>query len=321
MLGEADASWAIKTEKLHKDYPGLIAVKSLDLTIPSGVVHGFLGPNGAGKSTSLRMMCGLMRPTSGRVLVEGFDPQEEPAKVKTLVGLLPENPPLYRDMTVREYLLFVARLHGVASGASAGALDKVLTLTNTTHVAHRLIGNLSKGYRQRVGIAQALVHDPRVVVLDEPTAGLDPESVVEVRSLIKSLKQEKTVVFSSHLLHEVEEVCDTISIISQGELVAQGTLADVRRQFAQHNVLCVEVRQASSEQRRAVQALPAVGQAEFRELAEGLELKLALTGQTDERAEIVRSLIGMGLDVVAVSLKRPELEQIFLSVTRSKEQT
>ncbi len=318
MLGENTAPWAIKTEKLHKDYPGLTAVRALDLTISSGVVHGFLGPNGAGKSTSLRMICGLMRPTSGRVLIEGFDPVESAQQVKTRVGLLPESPPLYLDMTVREYLQFAARLHAVSPAQCGGAIDKVLTLTNTTQVAHRLIGNLSKGYRQRVGIAQALVHDPRVVVLDEPTAGLDPESVVEIRALIKSLKQEKTVVFSSHLLHEVEEVCDTISIISRGELVAHGRLSEVRKQFAGQNLVLVEVVALSEEARRVCEALPFVADLSVRSVEGRVELRFLLKTEEDSRAQLVRALVGMQLDILALAQKRPELEQIFLAVTKER---
>lgn len=312
MLGHDAAPWALKAEKLHKDYPGVTAVQSLDFTIASGVVHGFLGPNGAGKSTSLRMMCGLLRPTSGRVLVEGFDPVEEPFEVKSRVGLLPENPPLYRDMTVLEYLTFTARLHQVKNISES--VDRVLTLTNTAHVAHRLIGNLSKGYRQRVGIAQALVHDPKLVVLDEPTAGLDPESVVEVRALIKSLKKDKTVIFSSHLLHEVEEVCDTISIIAQGQLMAHGLLSDVRQQFAGQAQVVVEVASSTEEQAKKLRSLPYVASLDVRKN----QLIFLLNTKEEVRAELVRALVAAQVDVLSLEQKGPELEKIFLEVTRSR---
>jgi ABC-2 type transport system ATP-binding protein len=312
MLGHDVAPWALKAEKLHKDYPGVTAVQQLDFTIDSGVVHGFLGPNGAGKSTSLRMMCGLLRPTSGRVLVEGFDPVEQPFEVKSRVGLLPENPPLYRDMTVNEYLTFTARLHQVK--AIQDAVDRVLTLTNTTHVANRLIGNLSKGYRQRVGIAQALVHDPRLVVLDEPTAGLDPESVVEVRALIKSLKKDKTVIFSSHLLHEVEEVCDTISIIAHGQLMAHGPLSEVRQEFAGQALVQVEVAGCSDEQAAKLRKLPYVASLEVKKT----QLSLLLNTKDDVRAELVRAMVAGELDILGLEQKGPELEKIFLQVTRNR---
>lgn len=316
MLGNDAAPWALKAEKLHKDYPGVTAVQHLDFTINSGVVHGFLGPNGAGKSTSLRMMCGLLRPTSGRVLVEGFDPVEQPFEVKSRVGLLPENPPLYRDMTVNEYLTFTARLHNVKN--IPAALERVLTLTNITHVAHRLIGNLSKGYRQRVGIAQALVHDPSLVVLDEPTAGLDPESVVEVRALIKSLKKEKTVIFSSHLLHEVEEVCDTISIIAHGQLMAHGLLSDVRQQFAGQAHIEVEVAGCSDEQVEKLRKLPFVSSLEVKRVAPQTHLHFLLNTKDEVRGELVRGLVTSGVDVLGLTQKGPELEKIFLEVTRAR---
>ena len=222
MLGHDATPWALKAEKLHKDYPGVTAVQSLDFTINSGVVHGFLGPNGAGKSTSLRMMCGLLRPTSGRVLVEGFDPVEQPFEVKSRVGLLPENPPLYRDMTVHEYLVFSARLHQVK--VIKDSVDRVLSLTNTTHVAHRLIGNLSKGYRQRVGIAQALVHDPRLVVLDEPTSALDPEMTAEVLEVIADLKSEgRTFILVTHAMNFARTVADQVAFLADGRIVEQGS--------------------------------------------------------------------------------------------------
>lgn len=318
MLGNDAAPWALKAEKLHKDYPGITAVQQLDFTIPAGVVHGFLGPNGAGKSTSLRMMCGLLRPTSGRVPVEGFDPVEQPFEVKSRVGLLPENPPLYREMTVREFLRFAARLHQVAPAQIESSLDRVLELTNTTHVAGRLIGNLSKGFRQRVGIAQALVHNPSVVVLDEPTAGLDPESVVEVRSLIKSLKKDKTVIFSSHLLHEVEEVCDTISIIAHGQLMANGPLSEVRQRFAGQANVEVDVASCSDEQAKQLRALPFVASLDVLSRASHMRLKFMLNTKEEVRGALVRALVSLGIDVLSLEQKGPELEQIFLQVTRAR---
>ena len=185
--------WAIKAEKLRKDYPGLTAVQDLNLEVAQGTVHGFLGPNGAGKSTTLRMACGLLRPTSGRILINGFDPVTHPNEVKQQVGLLPETTPLYREMSVKGFLDFISHLRQIPKEQRTQAVTRVLEQTGLGEVQHRLIGNLSKGFRQRVGIAQALVHNPKLVILDEPTAGLDPQSVVEIRSLIHSLKGHKTV--------------------------------------------------------------------------------------------------------------------------------
>jgi len=315
MLGYSNHSWAIEAKSLRKDYPGLVAVKELNFQVPQGVIHGFLGPNGAGKSTTIRMMSGLLRPSSGNVLMCGVDPVLSPNEVKSLVGLLPENPPLYRDMTVKEFLFFTARLHQVKNPEQA--FERVVDMVKIQHVAHRLIGNLSKGYRQRVGIAQALIHDPRLVILDEPTAGLDPESVVEIRGLIKSLKASKTVLFSSHLLHEVEEVCDSITIISQGELLAHGTLAEVRERFSGKNILDVNLVSLPSVAADALKNLPYISAIET--TADQHHFRLHLNTQEDVRPELVRAMVKLNLDVRGLQMTGSQLEQVFLAVTKHKE--
>lgn len=301
--------WAIKTEKLSKDYPGLQAVIDLDLGVLKGSVHGFLGPNGAGKSTTLRMVCGLLRPSRGRVLVNGIDPVVDPMAVKRQVGLLPESTPLYREMTVTAFLEFVARLHLLSPQEINPAIKRVIEQTGLGDVQHRLVGNLSKGYRQRVGIAQALVHDPQVIILDEPTAGLDPQSVVEIRSLIRALKGDKTVVFSSHILTEVEEVCDTISIIDRGVLKASGTLRDIKQAFQGKAQIKLQVdRPLSPPQLLALEAWGAV------ESSADL-LWLRPTQTEDVRSQVVRYLTEQGVGVLAVELISPPLEQIFINLT------
>lgn len=310
--------YAIKAEGLRKDYPGLVAVKNLSFTVERGVVHGFLGPNGAGKSTTIRMICGLLRPTSGHVLVEGFDPSVDPHEVKKRVGFLPENPPLYREMTVREYLRFTARLHEVAEAKLAQAEARVIESLSLEAVAGRLIGNLSKGYRQRVGIAQALIHEPELVILDEPTAGLDPESVVEVRALIKKLKKDKTILFSSHLLHEVEEVSDTISIISHGELLACGPLSDVRKKFQPHIHVSVEVAALSEETLTRLRGLSYIESLAVERSASSTQLAITLRASPDGRAQLVRDLVAQNIDVLSFQRSGAGLEDIFLSLTRGQ---
>lgn len=310
--------YAIKAEGLRKDYPGLVAVKNLSFTVERGVVHGFLGPNGAGKSTTIRMICGLLRPTSGHVLVEGFDPSVDPHEVKKRVGFLPENPPLYREMTVREYLRFTARLHEVAEARLAEAEARVIEALSLEAVAGRLIGNLSKGYRQRVGIAQALIHQPELVILDEPTAGLDPESVVEVRSLIKKLKRDKTILFSSHLLHEVEEVSDTISIISHGELLACGPLSEVRKKFQPHTHVSVEVAALSEEALARLRGLSYIESLAAERTASSTQLAITLRASPDGRAQLVRDLVSQNIDVLSFQRSGAGLEDIFLSLTRGQ---
>lgn len=307
-------NWAIKVENLRKDYPGATAVRDLDFGVLEGRVHGFLGPNGAGKSTTLRMICGLLRPSSGRALVHGLDPVSSPNAVKALVGLLPESTPLYREMAVGDFLAFAARLRQVPEGQIAGAVEKVLGQTGLLEVRHRLIGNLSKGFRQRVGIAQSLVHDPKVVILDEPTAGLDPQSVVEIRALIKSLRGHKTVIFSSHILSEVEEICDTISIIDKGELKANGELQDIKRAFQGQGLVKVETDRALSGAEQAqLRSLPFVQSLE----AQTTTLKLHPKGGEDVRSEVVKALVGLGVGVLSIEYELPQLEDVFISLTKA----
>lgn len=305
-------SWAIKTEKLCKDYPGVEAVKSLDFSVPTGVIHGFLGPNGAGKSTTIKMLCGLLRPTSGRVLIEGFDPVVNPIQVKKMIGYLPETPPLYLEMTVGEYLRFAAQLHGVEKKDLPQALEKALQVTNLGGVSHRLIGNLSKGFKQRVGIAQAIIHDPQLIVLDEPTSGLDPESVVEIREMIKNLKDKKTVILSSHLLHEVEEICDTISIIHSGNLIANGPLKEVREKYQKHSL--IELKLKSEIEDSILLSLDFVKSVQRKDHKILLQLKT----KEEKRDVIVQHLVNCGVGVLGINRTENELEDIFLQLIKGE---
>lgn len=304
--------WAIKAEKLRKDYPGLTAVQDLDLAVAQGTVHGFLGPNGAGKSTTLRMACGLLRPTSGRILVHDFDPVTHPNEVKQQVGLLPETTPLYREMSVRGFLDFIAHLRQIPKTERKASVNKVVEQTGLGDVQNRLIGNLSKGYRQRVGIAQALVHNPKLVILDEPTAGLDPQSVVEIRALIHSLKGHKTVIFSSHILTEVEEVCDTISIIDNGVLKASGPLSEIKQAFQGNPVIKVEMDRNLTDSQ--IQALKAALEIKDFSIA-GTQLSIHIPVGKDRRAEIVKFLTENGVGVLAINQTSPDLEEIFINMT------
>ena len=209
----------IEVENLVKRYGGHLAVDHLSFTVEKGCVCGFLGPNGAGKSTTMNMMTGYLAPTEGEVRVDGHSVTQDPAGAKACIGYLPEQPPLYVDMTVREYLEFAAGLKRIPGGERAAQLDRILEMTRTADVSGRLIRNLSKGYRQRVGLAQALIGFPHILILDEPTVGLDPKQILEIRALIRELAQEHTVILSSHILSEVQEVCDHIFIIHHGRLV------------------------------------------------------------------------------------------------------
>ena len=222
----------IEVSHLSKSYRDLKAVDDVSFQVQSGEILGFLGPNGAGKTTTMRILTGVLPPTSGTVKVSGFDVFEQPLEVKKRIGYLPENPPVYTDMTVRAYLRFVASIKGVPRKAREGEVDRVAQKTNCTQFIQRVIGNLSKGQRQRVGLAQALLGDPEVLILDEPTVGLDPAQIIEVRQLIKSLAGKHTIVLSTHILPEVVATCQRVLIISQGKVVADDTLEGLQRTHA-----------------------------------------------------------------------------------------
>ncbi|MEY4616245.1 MAG: hypothetical protein RJB66_1205 [Pseudomonadota bacterium] len=217
----------IEVRNLTKDYGSRRAIDSLNFSVNKGEVVGFLGPNGAGKSTTMKIITGFMAPSGGQALVAGFDVFEEPLEVKRRIGYLPENPPVYGEMFVKEYLEFVANLKGVEKSRISKLVQQSIEKTNLGQVQNRLIQNLSKGFRQRVGIAQALVSDPDVLILDEPTVGLDPKQVAEIRDLIKELRGQHTIILSTHILPEVEATCERIIIINQGKIVAQESLSNI----------------------------------------------------------------------------------------------
>ena len=222
----------IEVEHLVKSYRELKAVNDVSFQVQSGEILGFLGPNGAGKTTTMRILTGVLPPTSGKAKVCGFDVFENPIEVKKRIGYLPENPPVYTDMTARAYLRFVASIKGVPRKSRESEVERVATKTSCTQFLHRVIGNLSKGQRQRVGLAQALLGDPEVLILDEPTVGLDPAQIIEVRELIKSLAGKHTIVLSTHILPEVTAICQKALIIAQGRVVAYDTLEGLQRAHA-----------------------------------------------------------------------------------------
>ena len=240
----------IQIENLVKTYGDNIAVNGLNLNLEKGKVYGFLGPNGAGKSTTMNIITGYIGATSGTVKIDGYDIFKEPEKAKKCVGYLPEIPPLYQDMTVKEYLVFVAELKKIPAKEKMKNIKEVLEMTKTTQVENRLIKNLSKGYKQRVGIAQALIGMPEIIILDEPTVGLDPKQIIEIRQLIKELGKNHTVILSSHILSEISEVCEYIFIISRGQLAAEGTEKQLVEQMAGENNLELEIKGDKTKLRR-----------------------------------------------------------------------
>ncbi len=217
----------IEVRNLSKRYGELVAVRDVSFTASPGQILGFLGPNGAGKTTTMRIITGFMPASGGTVKVAGFDVFEQSIEVRKRIGYLPENPPLYNDMAVVPYLRFAGRLKGLSRGAIGAAIDHVLDTCGLKGMERRLLGHLSKGYRQRVGLAQALIHDPEVLILDEPTIGLDPRQIIEIRTLIRSLGGKRTVVLSTHILPEVAQVCEKVVIISDGRVVIEDQLANL----------------------------------------------------------------------------------------------
>ncbi len=226
----------IEVENLTKRYGDLAAVQNISFSAKKGEVLGFLGPNGAGKTTTMRIITGFLPATSGTARVDGFDIFEQAQEVRARVGYLPENPPLYNDMTVRSYLSFVARIKGVARADIPAAAKRSIERCGLNEVADRVLGHLSKGFRQRVGLAQALIHDPSVLVLDEPTIGLDPRQIIDIRSLIRDLSGERTVILSTHILPEVAQLCDKVVIINRGRIAVEESLETLTAEMSLEEV-------------------------------------------------------------------------------------
>ncbi|MGE3608530.1 MAG: ABC transporter ATP-binding protein [Bacteriovoracaceae bacterium] len=301
-------------DSITKEYPGRVAVSGASFSVEKGSIHGFLGPNGAGKSTTMKMIAGLLVPTSGQISLFGEKVDPENTNLKNQIGILPENTPLYLDMKVRDYLEFIAKLHAVKNIKES--VDKVIVDLSLSDVADRLIGNLSKGYKQRVGLAQAIVYDAPFLILDEPTNGLDPQTVVELREFIKKLAQEKTILFSSHILSEVEQLCDQITIIHKGKIRASGNLAEIHRKFRQGLVLKIGL--APGEE---LPALSEFGKYEITHkfsLSNEEQYHICFSDEKDCRSELGRYLISQNKHLLTMQIESPELEDIFLHMTENK---
>ena len=308
----------IEIEHLTKRYGAVTAVSDLSLTIDSGQIYGFLGPNGAGKSTTMNIMTGCLSATEGTVHIGGYDIFEEPRQAKKLIGYLPEQPPLYLNESPLEYLRFVGEAKGLRGGALREQMDAVMEQTGITAMAHRRIAALSKGYRQRVGIAQALLGDPQVVVLDEPTVGLDPIQIIEIRDLIRELGRSHTVIFSSHILSEVQTVCDQIIMIAHGKLAAFDTPANLEKQLLSPSEIVLT---ALAEPERAAQLLSAVAGVagvEVRDRAEDRTRLLVHLGAADMDQvcrDIFLSFAGSNTVLLELTPKKASLEEVFLELS------
>ena len=304
----------IEIDHLTKRYGSHTALSDLSLTVEPGQIYGFLGPNGAGKSTTMNIMTGCLAATEGTVRIDGYDIFEEPAKAKALIGYLPEQPPVYPDMTPLEYLDFVARAKGVDRSARQSQLDRAMEVTQIQGVKDRLIKNLSKGYKQRVGIAQALLGEPHVIILDEPTVGLDPIQIIEIRDLIQALGEEHTVILSSHILSEVRAVCRQIMILSRGRLVASDTPDNLEKLFAGTATLELTIKGGEEAVRAAL--APFAEKLTCQPEEEG-RLRVCLESQpSDELSErVFYACAGANLPILRMDQKKVSLEDVFLQLT------
>ena len=307
----------IEVHNLVKRYGAHLAVDRLSFTVEQGQVYGFLGPNGAGKSTTLNMMTGYLGPTSGEVLVAGHSITAEPDEARRHIGYLPEQPPLYTDMTVDEYLLFAAGLKKLPRAQRGEQVDQVKELTMLSDVGGRLIRNLSKGYRQRVGLAQALLGFPEIIILDEPTVGLDPKQIIEIRTLIRDLAREHTVILSSHILSEIQAVCDHVLIIHHGKKVAEGAIRDLERSLAGPVCLDVVVKGDAQAARSALAGLPGVsGVTPIPTPGDGeAGLRLEQKEGADLRQAVFQACVQAGLPLLELRPDAVTLEDVFLKLT------
>lgn len=308
----------IEVKNLVKKYGNHLAVDHLNFTIEEGHIYGFLGPNGAGKSTTMNIMTGYLGATEGEVLINGHDVLKEPEEAKKQIGYLPELPPLYMDMTVREYMEFAAELKKIPKAKRAESIDDVEKLVKIKDVEKRLIKNLSKGYRQRVGLAQAVLGFPEIIILDEPSVGLDPKQIIEIRELIRKLAKKHTVILSSHILAEVREVCDYIMIISKGKLVASDTPENLERYLGESGLIEIETRTEASKVKEVLKNVPGI---------EKVSLKIDASGITsgqirekrgqDIREELFTTFAEKKMPLLKLNPVQVSLEDVFMELTQS----
>lgn len=306
----------IVIENLSKRYADRTVVRDVTFDVKQGEILGFLGPNGAGKSTTMKMLTGYLTPSAGRVEVGGFDMAKDPIKAKGLIGYLPENPPVYPEMTVRDYLAFAAKLRGVPGREVKAAVDSVIERCILGEVPNKLIAHLSKGFQQRVGIAQALVHRPKVIILDEPTNGLDPKQIIQIRELIKGLAQDHTVILSTHILPEVQVTCSRVLIINQGTVVAEGKPEELEGKLRGGMRIELEARAPQGDITAQLQDLPGVSNLLVSPKSEGLvRVSLEVPSGNDLRERIAAEVVGRGWGLLELKSVGLSLEEIFLKLT------
>lgn len=313
----------IEVSNLVKKYGDHTAVDHLSFKIEKGKIYGFLGPNGAGKSTTMNMITGYIASTEGKVMIDGHDILEEPEAAKKCIGYLPEMPPLYFDMTVLEYMKFAADLKKIPRNQKDKQIKEVMDMVKITDMKDRLIKNLSKGYRQRVGLAQAILGYPEVIILDGPTVGLDPKQIIEIRDLIKSLKKKHTVILSSHILSEVRAVCDYVLIISHGKLVASDTPDNLERLAAGSNSLLMKVKGEKDTIRKELEAIEGVTGVEmsYDSDEELWKTKISIEENVDIREKVFYAMAKANCPIYEMQVKRVSLEDVFLELTEGEKKS
>jgi ABC-2 type transport system ATP-binding protein len=306
----------IEVEGLTKRYGRQTAVDGISFTVQKGEILGFLGPNGAGKTTTMRILTCFLPPTSGTARVAGYDVFDDPLQVKKRVGYLPETPPLYPDMEVGTFLDFVAKIKGVAPKDRKGKISDAIEKCRIGDVRGKLIGKLSKGYRQRVGLAQAILHNPDVLILDEPTSGLDPKQIIETRELIKGLGGDHTIILSTHILPEVSMTCGRVVIISKGRVVAEDTPDNLTHRLKGAGALRLEVRAAAGPVFDLIRTIPGVLNIRQRDASgDATAYEIEAEAGKDLRAELARAVVQKGFDLLGLSQVGMSLEEIFLHLT------
>ena len=311
----------IEVKNLTKAYGTRVAVDGISFQINNGKIYGLLGPNGAGKSTTMNLLTGCLAPTSGRVKINGFDMQTDPVKAKKYIGYLPEIPPLYEEMTPLEYLTFVAEAKGVSYERGVRQVNEVMELVQLNAVRNRLISHLSKGNRQRVGIAQALLGNPDIIILDEPTVGLDPAQINEIRALVRRLGEKKTVIISSHLLSEIEELCDHVLILSEGKLVANAPLEELREGGGKTRI-SMTVRGDEAGVLKVLSEIDGIESCTVGVSPEAgvVALTLTYTGERDIRDDLFFAMAERRYAVLSMEREERSLESVFFSLTEEEKE-
>ncbi|HLH16299.1 MAG TPA: ABC transporter ATP-binding protein [Bryobacteraceae bacterium] len=314
----------IKVEGLSKRYARTVAVDNISFEVQKGEIVGFLGPNGAGKTTTMRVLTCFLPPTSGTANVAGYDVVAHPMEVKKRIGYLPETPPVYPDMEVAEYLKFTGQLKGISSGDINRRVDEVMGRCSLGDVRNKLIGKLSKGYRQRVGLAQAIIHNPDVLILDEPTSGLDPKQIIEIRALLKSLAGDHTIILSTHILSEVEQSCERVIIISQGKLAAIDSVHNLTNRLRGSEAVAVEIEAANgsptpAEVQQRLEQVSGVSRVVTRDGRDGrLHFEVESLQGRHIRADLARSVVNAGWALTEMRAVGLSLEDIFLQLTAAE---